>query len=218
MKWHYKDNYRYYELKSLNLNHPDFHNLHGNYIIWKIVRNAWNSGRSEARAVYVGSGNIPSRLGDHREDRRIQFHALTDTLYVTWRKESLVGFYKGIEAYLFQTLIPLVGERTPNTTPLHVNLPPLNWIKFPPYLKSQNIGITDLCNNNGVAKCEQGYLDQGIMDFDLAILLDSNNAMAYLNRGSAKRQKGLTTSGNADLRKAWEIYNKNTASRWNLPR
>ena len=89
---------------------------------------------------------------------------------------------------------------------------------MPKYLISNNSKYTDLYNNSGVAKCEQGLLDRGIMDFDWAIYFDSNNAMTYYNRGLAKIQKGLRISGNADLRKAWDIYNRNTASRWNLLR
>ena len=88
---------------------------------------------------------------------------------------------------------------------------------IPEYLISNNSKYTDLYNNSGVAKCEQGYLVAGIADFDWAICFDSSNAMAYYNRGLAKRQKGLTISGNADLRKAWNIYYKHNKPRWNLP-
>ena len=88
---------------------------------------------------------------------------------------------------------------------------------IPEYLISQYSAYTDLYNNSGVAKCERGNLIAGINDFDTAIMIDQDNAMAYYNRGLAKIQKGLRISGNADLRKAWDIYNRNTASRWNLP-
>ena len=70
--------------------------------------------------------------------------------------------------------------------------------------------LANLDNNSGVAQCEHGFFTEGIVNFS-----NNNNKRRWnLN----KIQKGTTISGNADLRKAWNIYNKNTASRWNLPR
>lgn len=61
---------------------------------------------------------------------------------------------------------------------------------IPEYLISQDSTYTDLYNNSGVAKCQQGNLVAGIADFDWAIYFDSNNTLAYYNRGLAKKQMG----------------------------
>lgn len=101
------------ELNTVNLNHHHFDNLRGVYIIWH--------GGSNPRTVRVGQGVIRNRLTSHRDDHQVQHYAYL-TLYVTWT--SIPDAYlNGAEAYLAQTLRPLVGELFPNVPPITVNLP-----------------------------------------------------------------------------------------------
>lgn len=71
--------------------------------------------------VRVGQGIIQQRIQEHRQAPEItQYQNLG--LYVTWAKADK-DQVDGMEAYLFQKLNPLVGERTPDCTLIPVNLP-----------------------------------------------------------------------------------------------
>lgn len=100
-------------LNNVNLSHNHFDGMEGVYIIW-------HGGQSPA-VVRVGQGNIRDRLQSHREDTDIQAYAHLG-LYVTWASVA-ARERDGVEAFLAQQLIPLVGERFPQSLPMAVNLP-----------------------------------------------------------------------------------------------
>ena len=101
------------KLGTVNLEHEHFDSMEGVYIIWH--------GGSNSSTVRVGKGNIRERLADHRTNPEIQAYA-QHTLYVTWA--SVPSAQKnGVELFLAQRLSPLVGERSPNVSPIEVNLP-----------------------------------------------------------------------------------------------
>ncbi|WP_419914637.1 hypothetical protein [Hoeflea sp.] len=81
----------------------------------------WHDG-NPGRVVYVGQGNIASRLQDHRSDHEIIDYARSGTLRVTWASapESQLD---GIERHLADTWHPLVGDAHPNAVPIAVNSP-----------------------------------------------------------------------------------------------
>ena len=86
----------------------------GIYIIW----HTGNPGK----VVYVGQGDVASRLRTHRDDPRITRYAQYGTLRVTWANVS-VAYRDGIERYLADKWNPLVGDAHPDATPLVVNSP-----------------------------------------------------------------------------------------------
>ena len=74
------------------------------------------------QTVYVGKGDISSRLRVRNSDPRVTQYRAGFGLYFTWT--NLAHFYQeGVERYLADTLNPLVGERYPDVTPIPVNLP-----------------------------------------------------------------------------------------------
>lgn len=101
------------KLTTVNLAHDHFNEMSGVYIIWH--------GGSNAATVRVGQGYIRDRLNAHRNDPKVQNYKNL-TLYVTWASVT-ESQRDGVEAYLWQRLSPKVGERTPNSTPIEVNLP-----------------------------------------------------------------------------------------------
>jgi hypothetical protein len=64
---------------------------------------------------------IRDRLAAHRDDPEVQTYS-SYTLFVTWAKVATLS-KNGVEAYLANTLNPLVGECFPDVTPIQVNLP-----------------------------------------------------------------------------------------------
>ena len=86
---------------------------YGVYVIWH--------GGNPSRVVYVGQGDIKSRLTAHRSDARIQAYA-PHGLYVTWASARSPQV-DGIERYLADTWNPLVGDAHPNVMPIAVNSP-----------------------------------------------------------------------------------------------
>jgi len=102
------------KLDTVNLNHQHFNNMGGVYIIWH--------GGSNARTVYVGKGNIKSRLIEHRNNSEIQVFSSLG-LYVTWALVLPPSTRDGIEAYLAKRLDPLVGSRHPEVRLIETNLP-----------------------------------------------------------------------------------------------
>jgi hypothetical protein len=98
---------------TLNLDHPHFSALLGVYIIWH--------GGQNAATVYVGQGAIADRLRAHRDEQEILRFSPVG-LFVTWARAN-ANQLNGIEAYLAQTLHPLVGHQFPFATPITVNLP-----------------------------------------------------------------------------------------------
>ena len=115
INWHYMDrNGNRYSLNGVDLNHSHFDQMYGVYVIYYIENRYIHT-------VYVGQGFVRDRLGQHRNDDRIQAYA-HKTLYVTWASTT-ISERDGIEAYLHEKLQPLVGERVPDVDPIEVNLP-----------------------------------------------------------------------------------------------
>ena len=97
----------------LNLNQSSI-NSHGVYIIWVDV--------GGVAPLYVGSGNIRERLGEHRHDKKILGYDRQGTLYATWAEVEF-PVSERTERYLAETLDPLVGKEWPEALPMEVNLP-----------------------------------------------------------------------------------------------
>ena len=83
----------------------------GVYVIW--AGKTW---------LYVGQGDIASRLQAHRGEDAIMEWRKEGALMVTWAivPDSQLD---GLERYLADALRPTVGKQHPNTLPIPVNLP-----------------------------------------------------------------------------------------------
>jgi hypothetical protein len=86
----------------------------GVYIIW----HAGNPGR----VVYVGQGDIRSRLGAHRVNNEITKYRASGTLYVTWAAVPAAQ-RDGVERHLADHWNPLVGDAHPIAQAIAVNSP-----------------------------------------------------------------------------------------------
>ncbi len=62
--------------------------------------------------------------------------------------------------------------------------------------------------NRGAAKAESGNKQQAIEDYDRAISLDPELALAYYNRGSNKYKLGDKQAAITDTSKAAELFRK----------
>ncbi len=100
-------------LKTVNLDNSHFVDIEGVYIIWH--------GGQKPKTVRIGQGVIRDRLRAHRDDSEIQAYS-QHGLFVTWANVDARN-RDGVEAYLANTLAPLVGERFPDVTTVAVNLP-----------------------------------------------------------------------------------------------
>ncbi len=98
---------------TLKLDHPLFSGLEGVYVIW-------HGGPSPA-TVYVGQGIIAERLRAHRTDSRILKHAVNG-LFVTWAPVDALS-RDGVERFLAEKLVPKEVSRTPEASPINVNIP-----------------------------------------------------------------------------------------------
>jgi hypothetical protein len=87
---------------------------YGVYVIWH--------GGQTPRVVYVGQGDICSRLTAHRNDPAITAYTASGPLFVTWAAVSAAE-QDGVERFLADQLRPLVGDRHPFAVPIPVNLP-----------------------------------------------------------------------------------------------
>lgn len=83
----------------------------GVYVIW--AGNRW---------VYVGQGDIASRVQAHKSNPVILAFRNIGQLMVTWAMVP-ASQMDGIERYLADTLAPAVGEQHPAVLPIPVNLP-----------------------------------------------------------------------------------------------
>ena len=101
-------------LNRVNLEHEHFNNLEGVYIIW-------HSG-SEPATVYVGQGQIKTRLTAHRSDDRIMVYSHLGLL-VTWAKVEGVATRNGVERFLFDRLKPKENVDIHSVVPITVNFP-----------------------------------------------------------------------------------------------
>lgn len=81
----------------------------------------WHAG-TPARAVYVGQGDIPTRLQAHRTSQNILKYNTLGRLLVTWTQVDS-PHRDGVERYLADRYKPLEGETHPAVVPIEVNLP-----------------------------------------------------------------------------------------------
>ena len=96
------------ELERLNLSSVTGS---GVYVIW-----------AGDRWVYIGQGDVASRLSAARTNSSILAYRDSGRLMVTWAI-LLAGQMDGIERYLSDTLRPAVGAQYPVALPIPVNLP-----------------------------------------------------------------------------------------------
>jgi hypothetical protein len=108
------NNNQWFDLLRLNLNASYFNDKEGVYVIWY-------AGPAEAKAIRVGQGNIGDRLREHRTNPEIIRYAHYGQLKVSW---AIVPkqYRDGVEAYLFDSYNPLIGDRSPTAQPISVNL------------------------------------------------------------------------------------------------
>lgn len=97
-----------------NLDLDSVGDVAGVYIIW----HEGNPGR----VVYVGQGDIKDRLAIHRKNNQITRYAANGTLRVTWASVSSRD-RDGVERFLADTWVPLVGDAHPDVQPIAVNSP-----------------------------------------------------------------------------------------------
>lgn len=90
----------------------------GVYLIWSV-------GRYEGYPmVYVGSGDIITRLKDHVDERSRVMQSGFPNLVASYAIITDEEDYKGAENYLAYIYKPEVGDNYPNVTPREVNLLP----------------------------------------------------------------------------------------------
>jgi hypothetical protein len=98
------------DLRTVNLTDVS---AFGVYVIWH--------GGNPSQVVRVGQGSIADRLTAHRSDPAILAYA-DKGLYVTWATVQ-VSQADGVERFLANHYLPLVGDRHPAVAPIAVNLP-----------------------------------------------------------------------------------------------
>lgn len=81
----------------------------------------WHSG-NPSRVVYVGQGDVKSRLESHRMNDKICAYASHGELFVTWASVPAAQ-RDGVERYLADTWNPQVGDAYPQAAPIAVNSP-----------------------------------------------------------------------------------------------
>ncbi len=69
----------------------------------------------------------------------------------------------------------------------------------------QNTWMSDAYNRAGLERRDVGELDEALLYFDKALLVNPNNASAYSNRGLTRKEKGNRDGALADLNKAIEL-------------
>lgn len=81
----------------------------------------WHEG-NPSRVVRIGQGNIADRLSAHRNNDEILLYKKFGALRVTWA--AVVGSQMdGVERYLADHWVPLVGDAFPDADPIEVNSP-----------------------------------------------------------------------------------------------
>ena len=92
----------------------------GVYLIWSVGR------YEENPMVYVGSGDIITRLNDHVDERSHVMQSGYPNLVASYAIIANKEDYQGAENYLAYIYEPEVGDNYPNVTPREVNLVPDN--------------------------------------------------------------------------------------------
>lgn len=117
--WNKYTNGNWCDFWNVNLNDSHFNELDGVYIIFSFMPNG------SVHAFRLGQGRIKDRLLAHREEFRRSYG--NTPLLVTWSRVDMRQV-DGVEAYLFDLLVPEIGERRPTNDYEGVNLPDLNWV------------------------------------------------------------------------------------------
>jgi hypothetical protein len=81
----------------------------------------WHSG-NPGRVVYVGQGDVKSRLTAHRLRSDICDYAKHGDLHVTWAAVPAAQ-RDGVERHLADKWHPLIGDAHPDVQPIAVNSP-----------------------------------------------------------------------------------------------
>ena len=89
-------------------------NTFGVYVIWTTA-----TLMSPPRYIRIGQGNVRERIQQHLNTPEISLH---NPLYFTCATVPHASI-DGVERYLAEQLLPLVGERFPQAHPIPVNLP-----------------------------------------------------------------------------------------------
>ena len=118
LTWFRNNNNNFHQLSTVDLSHSHFSGLEGVYIIW------YKPKLDIIQTVYVGKGEIRERLRSHQNDAQIRLYGPSsgNTLYVSWANVPS-DLQDGIEKYLHEKLRPLLGQRSPDATPVPVNMP-----------------------------------------------------------------------------------------------
>lgn len=109
-----QNNNQWFDFLRLNLDSPYFQDKEGVYVIWY-------AGPSEAKVIRIGQGHIATRLKEHRSNPEITKYSNYGQLKVSW---AIVDsqYRDGVEAFLFDSYNPLIGERSPSARPISVDL------------------------------------------------------------------------------------------------
>lgn len=101
------------ELFKLDLDHEVLRKAEGVFILW--------TGQKDRKILKVGSGLVRSHLLSAKSDLAIQAFANIG-VFVSWID---VGMLKrgGVEAYLLNTLKPLIVSATPKSIAIKIKLP-----------------------------------------------------------------------------------------------
>lgn len=96
---------------SVDLDNEYFNNAEGVYLIFT----------SKGRCVKIGHGNIREGLREDRINKKIKKYTRQD-LKVSWVSVSQ-PYWSGIEAFLGELLVPLIGVEFYEAEHINVNIP-----------------------------------------------------------------------------------------------
>ena len=133
VKWISYQNNQWIDYRKLNVQAPWFiHNgveKTGVYLIWSDTEN---------QIVYVGSGNILTRLQDHLNETDImQYPGLKVTFAEIADEQEMLGAENYL-AYVYR-MPTNAGRNYPNVTPTEVNLPTIGLVINPPCPPAINV-------------------------------------------------------------------------------
>ena len=111
LNWIKYTNGNYCEFKTFDLSRIK---CDGVYVIWH--------GGNPGRVVYIGQGDVPSRIAAHRSRQDILSYAKYGPLFFTWA-EVPQNQKDGVERYLADSWNPQVGEVHPAVSQIAVNSP-----------------------------------------------------------------------------------------------
>jgi len=114
-------NNEWFDFLRLNLDSPYFTNKRGVYVIWYTSPVA-----STSKVIRLGQGYLVDRLKEHRGDPYILSYSQYGQMKVTWAVVDNNTLYEsdlnGVEAYLADRYLPLIGQRFPLVSQMSINL------------------------------------------------------------------------------------------------